>query len=179
MSEIRTLSERIAIALSTPSTSDLQRSRGKSHGVSNDEIIAALGACRDGPDDFGPELIEDSALGDMYSDHELVKRTNLIRERWHLAFASECYPAQQATRNVTADRLTVIYAAISYSHAHHCRGREAGGAWTVEEMAKKGKVRSETFVEFVVVADHVRSMIEGEAKARMKIALYEHQKVKP
>ncbi len=172
MSEAKTLSERIAIALSTPSTSDLQRQRGRSHGVSNDEIIAALGVCRDGPDDFGPELIEDSALGDMYSDRELTKRTDLIRERWHLAFAPECYPAQQATRNVTADRLAVIDAAVSYSHAHHCRGRNAGEAWTLEEMAKKGEVRIEIFMEFVVVADYVRSKIEGEAKVRMRNALY-------
>ena len=174
MSESRTLYERLAIALSLQSTSDFGRSRGRSCGVTNDEIIAAWGACRSGAQDFGPELIEHTALGNTYSNRVLFNRAQLIVDRWLDAFRAECWPGTQATRNVTSDRVDVAKIAIYYAHAHHCRGRNAGDVWTMEACAKKAQIRLEIFAEFAHVAEHVRMTAEGEAFERFRRAAYGH-----
>lgn len=173
MSQSRDLYERLAIALSIKSTSDLQRQRGISSGATNDEIIAALGACRLSPFDFGPELIEHTVMGSSYSNRQLFNRAQLIVDRWLLAFQDECYPyGNQATRNVMSDRIDEARQAIYYAHAHHCRGREAGENWTLEACAIRAKVRISVFAEFVHVAEYVRIMVEGEAMERFKNAVY-------
>ena len=173
MSDRRDLLERIATAHSTRSTSDFGGTRGRSEGITNDDILCALGLCRDGPDDFGPELIELSAMGATYSDAAIVRAARAIMPTAESLFAEHyCWPSNHASRYVTADSPKCIIEAIRYVVAHQCRGRNAGALWTIGRASGRAKKRAEIFAEYVNTVEIMFTAMEGEAMARLRMALY-------
>ncbi len=155
--------------------------------ITRQDVWAALGGCRSGWEDAGPDLlyIEADRMAQsgraIRGDGVTVWPIDLKRIRDQIAVAA--HRAMQTARNDSKDReapaLGLAQGGAEYALAHWQFGRYAGPRWTLEACAKRVRwattggepatgVRLDRFCEHVDACESVLHSMRDEAMSRFR-----------